>query len=37
MLRSQFYWLLSRTQGYCKTIIPISADAMNKQKEMLEL
>lgn len=37
MLHSQFYWLFSSTWGYGKTVIPIRADAMNKQEEMLEL
>lgn len=37
MLHSHFYWLFSSTSGYGKTAIPIRADAMNKQEEILEL
>lgn len=37
MLHSQFSWLFSSTSGYSKTVIPIRADAMNKEQEMLEL
>lgn len=37
MLHSQFCWFFSSPSGYRKTLIPIRADVINKQEEILGL